>query len=271
MGLVKPIRYFGGKGNFVKEIHKEFPLSLSYDTYIEPFAGSYTVGMMYNFEKCREIYNDKEKNVYSLFKVLTNEELFNRFKTMADLFLYSEDLRSEYKETLKNNNEDLDIVTRAFKFFYVNRTSFNGVGGFTMDSTIRRGMSKAVSDTLSSIDGLYEVHQRLQRVIACNRDAMDLIEQFNKPNHFIYCDPPYVQSTRLSNARYDIEMSDDEHIRFIDACIKSNAKILISGYDNPIYDKLLDSGFTKKIIEDATMNVSNSNKKLNQEVVWKNY
>ena len=42
------------------------------------------------------------------------------------------------------------------------------------------------------------------------------------------------------------------------ACISSNAKILISGYDNPIYTKLEDNGFKKVLFDVNTIDGNKS-------------
>jgi len=40
-----PIKYFGGKGTMFNEIIKYFPDPSTYNTYIEPFGGSYSIGL----------------------------------------------------------------------------------------------------------------------------------------------------------------------------------------------------------------------------------
>lgn len=260
-----PIRYFGSKGGFYNKIIEHFPTT-EYDTYIEPYGGTYIVGLMSNPAKI-EIYNDLEQNVYSLYKVISDKDLFEEFKRRCDLVLYCEQLRKECKENL--TNENISIVDRAFNFFYVNRTSHNGIGGFSMNSHIRRGMSKAVSDFLSCIDRLPELHNRLSRVMVTNMDGVKLIEKYNKPNVFLYCDPPYEQSTR-TGARYKVDMNREGHLNFIDAVINSKSKILISGYDCELYDKLTDNGFSKVKFEVKTID-GNFKKKIKIETLWKNY
>ena len=260
-----PIRYYGSKGGFYNKIIEHFPKS-EYDTYIEPYGGTYIVGLMSEPAKV-EIYNDLEQNVYSLYKVISDKELFQQFKEKCDLVLYCEQLRKELKETLKD--EELSIVDRAFNFFYVNRTSHNGIGGFSMNSHIRRGMSKAVSDFLSSIDRLPELHNRLSRVMVTNMDGVKLINKYNKENVFLYCDPPYEQSTR-TGARYKVDMDRKGHEDFVNAVIGSKSKILISGYDCELYDKLTENGFNKVQFEVKTID-GNFNKKTKLETLWKNY
>ena len=138
------------------EIISHFPKN--YEVYIEGFGGGASVLFTKDKDKL-EIYNDLGQNVYSLFKVLSNKELFEQMKEKLDLTFYSADIRKEFIEDLKRN--DLSLVDRAYKYFYVNRSSFNGVGGFSTTLLVRRNMSKSVSDYLSSnvSTRLYESQQ----------------------------------------------------------------------------------------------------------------
>lgn len=261
-----PIKYFGGKGTMFNEILKYFPLNDSYDTYIEPFGGSYSIGLKLTPPSI-EIYNDLDKNVYSLYKVLSDAKLFLQFKEKCDIVFYNEDIRNEFKAFLKDDN--LSVVDRAFYFFYVNRTSHNGVGGFSKNTYVRRGMSKSVSDFLSSIDRLPELHDRLSRVMVTNIDGIKLIEKYNKGNVFFYCDPPYHFSTRTST-RYNVDMDNETQEKFLDAVIESEAKIIISGYDCEPYDRLSENGFEKIQFEVKTI-TGNFTPKTKTETLWRNY
>ena len=166
------VKYFGGKGGMYNDILKYFPVNDVYNTYIEPFSGSFSIGLHKDYITPVEIYNDLEQNVYSLYKVLSDKELFQQFKEKCDLIYYSADLRKDFKTLLKT---ELSILDRAFYFFYVNRTSHIGVGGFSVNTCIRRKMSKSVSDFLSCIDRLPELHNRLSKVIVMNTNGIELI------------------------------------------------------------------------------------------------
>jgi DNA adenine methylase len=261
-----PIKYFGGKGTMFNNIIEHFPKRDEYDIYIEPFGGSFSVGLK-NDPVNIEIYNDLEQNVYSLYKVLSNPEDFKLFKMKCDLVLYCDDIRKEFKEKLKG--DDLTILERAFYFFYVNRTSHNGVGGFSKNTYIRRSMSKSISDFLSCIDRLPELHDRLSKVIVSNTDGVALIKKHNNPRTLIYCDPPYEQSTRTST-RYKVDMNREGHIEFLNAVIESKSKILISGYDCELYDVLSDNGFTKIHFDVKTIS-GNFKPKTKTEYLYYNY
>ena len=240
-------------------IIEQFPKD--YEVYVEGFGGGASV--LFEKEKTPlEVYNDLGENVYSLFKVLSDKEMYNRLKEKLDLTYYSEELRNEYKQDLKRN--DLTLEDRAYKFIFVNRSSFNGVGGFSTTMLARRNMSKSTSDYLSMIDKLPEIHNRLSSVIIEHKDIMDLLDKYDKETTFMYLDPPYVKETRLSNQTYEVEMSNEEHIKMCERLLSFKGKILLSGYDNELY-KILDSKFNKLSFESPNANSSAI------ECLWKNY
>ena len=248
------------------KLYEHFPTPLP-DIYVEPFGGSYSVGLHLKELPKVEVYNDLDKSVYTLYKVIQDEEKFKELKRKLDLTLYTEDNRYEAIEQLKKN--DLTDIERAYWFFVRNRLSRNGIGGWSVNILVRRGVSKSTSDYLSAIKGLPELHERLSRVIIYDRDALDLLDKYNQPNCFLYCDPPYVWSTR-GETRYNIDQDDEFHEKFIDKCIASKAKILISGYDNELYTRLEDNGFTKVLFDVNTVS-GTGKKKTKVEALWKNY
>lgn len=270
-----PIRYFGGKNGMACKILKYFPKEGSYNTYIEPFGGSFGVALHNTNIPPIEIYNDLDNNVYSLFRTLVDKEMFAEFQKLSDLIIYSEKVRKGFKQDLKeipfNEDDKLSIVHRAFKFFYVNRTSRNGIGGFSINTCVRRSMSKSCSDLLSTIEGLPKLHDRLSKVIVTNQDGIKLINKYSqREDVFIYADPPYHQSTR-TETRYNVDMNDDEQERFIDECVNAKCKILISGYDCDAYKRLEENGFIKIKFIVHTMSGNRKTKKDKVEYLWMNY
>ena len=252
------VKYYGGKSYMTKIILEQFPKE--YSVNVERFGGGASV--LFEKEKTPlEIYNDLGENVYSLFKVISDKDMFQRLKEKMDLTFYSEELREEYKKDLKT---ELSLEDRAYKFLYVNRTSFNGVGGFSVTLLVRRNMSKSTSDYLSMIDNLPEVHNRLSSVIIEHKDISDLLDKYDQEDVFMYLDPPYVHSTRKSGTRYEKELSDEDHQRLCERLLTYKGKVLLSGYDNEIY-KILDSKFNKLSFESPN---SNSN---SVETLWRNY
>lgn len=262
------IKYFGSKSNFVNEILKRFPKS-TYDTFIEAYGGGASVLFAINDPKPIEIYNDIENNVYSIMKVLQDENLFKKFKRLCDLTHHSRQLNIEYKEHLKQDN--ISLIDRAFMYFYVTRTSFNGFGGYSCPTNIRRNMSKGVSDYLSSIDRLKEYHNRLSKVQIENIDAIKLLKKHNKKNVFCYLDPPYMIKKQNNNNKYYHSriFNIDKQKELIDFLLITDQKILLSGYRNDIYKKLEKSGW---IVEDFNIKITKNKKSdIKKETLWRNY
>ena len=216
-----------------------------HNLYIEPFFGG---GNMF-FSKPpskMEIINDLSDNIFSLYKVIADEDKYKQLQHRLELTPYHAKFRYDYKQKL---NEELTIEDRAFYYLYVNRTSFNGVGGFSCTKLIRNNMIRSVSDYLSLIPHLEEIHNRLRNVVVENKDALELIQKYDDNDVFFYLDPPYIQSTRRSNQKYMIEMSDKDHEKMIDLILKSKAKIMLSGYDNEIYNNLVENGWNRLELE----------------------
>lgn len=264
--MKSPIKYFGGKNGFANKILDYFPVNYITMDYVEPFCGS--AALLFHKEKSPiEAINDIDENIYSLFNVIIDKEKFEEFKYLCDLTPYSEQLNKEYSNDLKGN---LSMVQRAYKFFYVNRTCYNGLGGFSSSSVIRRNMSKSVSDYLSAIDGLSEIHNRLSSVMIFNQDAIQLIKKWDKPNVFMYCDSPYANETR-SAGRYKHDFTDEMQNLYLKTILEiKNAKLLISGYKCDRYRILEENGFQRIDIEIKTQN-NNREGKSKIESLWMNY
>lgn len=89
-------------------------------------------------------------------------------------------------------------------------------------------------------------------VITLCYDARSLIDNINyTAADFIYLDPPYPFATRgKQKLLYNFELYDQDHIELLKSCRKCKAKMLISSYENDLYDKYL-SGWNKMIFRTA--------------------
>ena len=55
----------------------------------------------------------------------------------------------------------------------------------------------------------------------------------------VYCDPPYVLSTRGNRRYYHHEMTDDQHAALLALLHRLPCKVMISGYPSPLYSSQL--------------------------------
>lgn len=93
---------------------------------------------------------------------------------------------------------------------------------------------------------------------------MELIQRFDYPNVLIYADPPYVLSTRHGK-QYRCEMDDTEQNDLLDVLLIHKGPVLISGYDNKLYNDRLQSRHR----EETICYSQTCSKK--REVLWMNF
>lgn len=262
-----PIRYFGGKGNMLKTLLSHFPPAGSYTTFVDAYGGSGIV--LLNKPDCPvEIYNDLDANVYALYTVLQDPAHFAIFQQKADLAIFQERLSIEYEQSLAV--DELDLVERAFRFWYVNRTIRGGSGGLAINGAIRRKMGKSASDFLAAVERMPDLHQRLSKVIVLNRDAVKLVGDWDRAGVLAYADPPYIWATR-GGTRYAVDADDNHHRALVKMLLSlKQARVMLSGYDHTLYDPLVDAGWRK--VEFRVYVVDSKNQpKARSEWLWMNY
>ena len=113
-------------------------------------------------------------------------------------------------------------------------------------------------------ESLQYIGRRLKSVQIENRPATELIRAFDHENVLIYCDPPYVLSTR-SRRQYRFEMTDNDHEELLQVLRKSKAKIMVSGYDCDLYDRYLHN-WRKEQTRSRTQSLQQRT-----ETLWMNY
>jgi len=260
---------------------KLLPLFPSHKIYVEPFGGGASL-LMGKEPSSVEVYNDLDSGLVDFFRVLRNKDQFAEFHQQVSLIPYA---REEYDYCRKAWRETKDPVSRAVAWFVVARMAFSGDFGAGWSSTVSRsvrGMPRSVSDWLTAIDRLPEVAERLLRVQIEQSDFRKILDRYDTPNTFFYCDPPYIHATR-SAGKYAHELDDNDHQDLVDLLLTRRAKIMLSGYDHPIYQRLSDHGWRKVQWETACYAAGRTRvsglqgkgsaleKQKRTETVWMNY
>lgn len=80
--------------------------------------------------------------------------------------------------------------------------------------------------------------ERLKNAQIENLPAVEVISRYNTADVFMYVDPPYLHGTR-KNYLYRCEMNDTEHVELLEVLRKHPGKILLSGYENDLYNEML--------------------------------
>jgi DNA adenine methylase len=131
-------------------------------------------------------------------------------------------------------------------------------------------MNGNVSEWLSAVDGLREVHDRLRRVLIENMPANELILREDAPGTLFYCDPPYLHETRASKSAYEFEMSEGEHRQLLATLLKCKGKAMLSGYPSNLYESAL-SGWNRHAFDLPNNAAGGEEKRRMTEVVWCNF
>ena len=266
MSYKSPISWYGGKYYMAKDIIELFP---KHHMYVEGFGGACHV--LFRKERSNmEVYNDLHSGLYLFFKFIRdNNEEFIRKLTLTP---YS---REEF-ENSKDWMFEEDDIEKARKFYVRTMQSVASNGGWCYaKSKSRRGMCQSVSRWLGNIEeNLSGAIERLKEVQIENLDILDLIKKYDKEDTLFYLDPPYVPETRKQKKSYDCEMTREQHIELINTLINVKGKVILSGYDNDIYNKLLDNGWKKVILGEFSkrgQKTNNGELTKGKEFVWINY
>lgn len=217
------------------------------------------------------IANDINGRLTNFWDVLKSRELFPEFCRCVELTACS---AMEFKRS-KARLHDKDPVSAAVAFFVVNRQSRQALGkSFSTISRnrTRRGMNELASAWLSSIDGLPEVHQFLQRVIILNDDATKVIKQQDGPRSFFYLDPTYLPETRAVPKAYEFEMTEKQHVDLLKTLTSIKGRFLLSGYESDMYHDFAQTHkWSCDSIEIDNKASSKKTKEKKRECIWCNF
>lgn len=102
-------------------------------------------------------------------------------------------------------------------------------------------------------------------VLGFNCDAIELLRsQSLCPDTLVYCDPPYLSSTRRKAKIYKFEYTQAQHLELLHFLVQQTCMVMISGYDNPWYNSIL-KGWNKTQFNAQTQSGPRT------ETVWLNY
>ena len=241
------ISWVGGKKALRELIYQMFPKD--YGRYIEVFGGGGWVLFGKTPEK-NEVYNDYNNNLSNMFAVVRDQPLafiqelgylpengrniFNLYREiiskqriedkyveeeMKKVKVYFTEIQAEEIRTImmKNRIENQDVQL-AVAFFKLIRYSY-GSGCRTFGCR--------AYDVRKAFSTVWDVSERLAHVTIENRDFEELIIQYDRPDAFFYCDPPYYET----EGHYEVVFSKEDHIRLCRALRNIQGKFLLSYND----------------------------------------
>ena len=255
------INYPGGKFYLASKIIELFP---KHTCYVEVFGGGAHV-LFKKRPSIREVYNDIDKNLYALFKVLSHPKMYKEFVRRISKLIAMRDVFNDFK--LKIENEDLSLIDRAIVFYYLSRLSMYGSQtDFIVNKTINRPLNRGLNFYKTA-------YERLKNVIIENKSYENLIEIYDTPDTLFYLDPPYVFDTR-NGELYRYEFSNEKHLKLIEILQNIKGKAIVSGYESNLYLGLTHWNKVKykQLIQIGRNTISKDSDNLyREEALWYNF
>lgn len=254
-----PITYYGGKATHLDFI---LPLLKPNKKFIEPFMGSMVVALNHRRSEI-EIVNDIDGRICNFFQVLRDNILKEEFLDKLSLTVYSKESFEKAKIV------STDPVEEARRFYILANQSYMSAQKSWQytPNVVRNSMSQAISRWLGRFPMIERTAHRVKMMTIENMDGVHLIEKSACKDTTVFIDPPYPKEIRTTKDVYLYEMTDEEHIILLKTVKESPADIVISSYENSLYDKHLRDWF--KILDKKKMLAGHSSDR--QETIYMNY
>lgn len=230
------LNYPGSKWNVADWIVGMMP---PHRSYLEPFFGSGAV--FFSKDKAPiETINDLDGEIVNLFSVIRRQP--EELATALALTPYS---RQEYNaawEQLRTGELlHQDDVERArlmlVRYWQAQGCSACKKAGWKNDVAGREA-AYAVRCWNALPGWVMDAASRLKDAQIEQLPATDLIRRFHRPEVLIYADPPYLLSTR-ADRQYRQELDEAGHVELLHALLEHPGPVMLSGYDNELYNDLL--------------------------------
>lgn len=234
------LRYHGGKFRLAPWILQFFP---RHQAYVEPYCGAASVFML-KPRAPAECLNDRDDRIVDFFRVLRDPAKSAELQRRVALTPYA---RAELEWAFEPATDDIDGAHRLVV------RSFMGHGSDSACRTTRTGFRSRLTDgrALPSSEwrtwpeSIDDFRDRLAGVLLENHDSLSVIRRMDSPNTLIYCDPPYVHSTRSALASnssttngYRFEMTDEDHEQLAGNLHSAVGMVVVSGYPSDLYEAL---------------------------------
>lgn len=249
------LKYPGGKWRIADWIISHFP---KHGVYLEPFFGSGAV--FFNKRPAYiETVNDINGDIVNLFKVC--REYPQQLTTAINLTPFSRDEFINCYDTAVD--DDIERARRTLVRFHQSFGTSNSCKK-SWRNVQTYGGPRCATMWNCLPDIIINCCERLKDAQIENIDAVELIRRYSDENTLIYCDPPYLPELRKKNM-YKDEYSKEQHIQLLEALKNSKAKVVISGYDNELYNDMLSNWQTDEINTIAQMGLHRTEK------IWMNF
>lgn len=236
MAKAKPfIKWVGGKTQLIEQLDALLPADFGNwndVTYIEPFVGGGAMlfYMLQRYPNIRHaVINDVNPDLTTCYRTVRDmpEELITSLLEIQDAYnaLQTEERRKEFFLTVREryNEKNLNPLENTTKFFFLNRTCFNGLYRVNKKGLFNVPFGKYSNPQICDPDTIRKDSEILQRVEIMTGD---FDATFNRAQGYtlFYFDPPYrpLSDTSSFNDYSKEAFNDDAQIRLKEYCDRIN-------------------------------------------------
>ena len=288
------IKWVGGKSQLIEQLDAQLPAdfdSLEDVTYIEPFVGGGAMlfYMLQHYPNINHaIINDINPDLTTCYRTVRDnpKELIASLQDIENTYfsLNTEEARKEFFMVVRNryNEKNLDPIENTTKFFFLNKTCFNGLYRVNKKGLFNVPFGRYSNPTICNPETILKDSELLQRVEILNGDFEETFK-YAQGNTLFYFDPPYrpLSDTSSFNNYTKEAFNDDAQIRLKKYCDRINDagfKFMLSnsdgksvnGEDN-FFDVLYAAYQIERVLASRSIN-SNPNKRGElTEILVRNY
>jgi DNA adenine methylase len=261
------IKCFGGKYYLASWIIKHFPSNYTNMCFIEPFGGGGNVILQKQPSVVLDIWCDKNPKIFNVFYCI--KYYFDEFYKAVSSYRCDNKTFEWALETSRKIDHNSEYFLSGVTEFILRNMSIAGRGlSFSFSSRSRGGQPEHVNAWTTKVQLLPQIHHRIKNISLRNGDYFEPLEQYNVNNCLVYCDPPY-----YGKKYYDeYSMTEEDHKALLNCLLYFRGHVIISNYDNPLYDKILSqNGWQKyqKVIANHASHKKQKNR--NIETIWCNF
>lgn len=224
-----PITYYGGKQLMLKHI---LPLVPVHSTYTEAFCGGAALFFAKEPAHC-EVINDLNMHLINFYKVLKGQ--YHKLKCRVEQTLHSRDTHRHATHVLACP-DFFDEIERAWAVWALAKCSFASKLDGTFGYDFKGGMPKKVRFAKESFDE--HLSSRLEHCTIESRDALNIIQLYDREDAFHFVDPPYVGS---DCGHYSGMFSEDDLGHLLDLLSQIKGKFMLTMYPNETIQRYADS------------------------------
>jgi len=257
------VKWVGGKRGLLSQILPLFPKK--FNNYFEPFVGG---GAVFFELFSQGVLSDKSIYLFDINKELINtynvikdnpEKLIDKLKNFTKN--HSKEFYYQVREwDRKDNFNDIDPVTKAARFIYLNKTCFNGLYRVNKKGYFNTPMGSYKNPNICDTQTILANSFALKNTHIQNSSFEDVIN-FAQKGDLVYLDPPYYPLNKTSNftSYNEFEFLENEQQKLFDVLYHLDKKGCLVVQSNS------DTKFIKDLYKNYDIKIVNANRFINSK------